>query len=228
MSRSVSFLRRITFKAPPFSTPIWISQANLYEDENRIYAFLTFGSHTDATIERVKIRITPFDENKYGMDPFGIQIQNLGLKAGSNKEHPDPLLLPKGTFAFNFSVVSYGFKKKSKDIEAPSIVTTVASSDGEPATVVEEKPATVVEEKPAEPINEEASETKDVAPSSEGTSNAPAQTPELPKDPNSRSSNNVKPISKMPPFMVALLILLGLAAGFLLLMSGIWGTSVNF
>ena len=220
MSRSVSFLRRITFKAPSFSTPIWISQANLYEDENRIYAFLTFGSRSDSTIERVKIRITPFDENKYGMNPFGIQILNLGLKAGSSKEHPDPLLLPKGTYAFNFSVVSYGFKKKVKDIEAPAITTSVASQD--------DGATTVVEEKSAEPIKEETSETKDVTPSNEGTPNAPAQTPELSKDQNSKSSNKVKPISKMPPFMAAILILLGLAAGFLLLMSGVWGTSLNF
>ena len=214
MSRSVSFLRRITFKSPSSHTPIWIKQADLYEDESRIYAFLTFVNKEKSPIGRVKIRITPFDEGKYGMDPFGIQILNLDLKPGLSKEHPDPLILPKGTYGFNFSIVSYGFKKKALDVDAPAVTAASSAQSENAASASAEAPAV------------SSSET-----SSTGTpdSNAPApETPAASKPAAPKNPNIVKPIGKMPSFLIPVLILLGLTVGFLLFMSGVWGKSLNF
>ncbi len=210
MSRSVSFLRRITFKLPSSHTPVWIRQADLYEDENRIYAFLTFSNQEESPLDRVKIRITPFDEGKYGMDSFGIQILNLDLKPGTSKEHPDPLILPKGTYAFNFSIVSYGFKKKALDVDAPAFDASPAQDEAAPNSV----------EAPSEPAPEASATETLIAPAQEGA--------EVVQENKAKNPNIVKPIGKMPFFMVPLLILLGLASGFLLLMSGVWGKNLNF
>ncbi len=211
MARSVSFLRRITFKSPSSHTPIWIKQADLYEDENRIYAFLTFENQEKSPMERVKIRITPFDEGKYGMDPFGIQILNLGLKPGASKEHPDPLILPKGTYGFNFSIVSYGLKRKALDVNAAAPVDAPAPQD---------KAVSISAEESNEPAQE--------APSGELGPNAPEQVaPKAKKEPVVKNPNRVRPLGKMPALAIALLILLGVAAGFLLLMSGVWGKNIK-
>ena len=199
MSRSVSFLRRITFKMPTAPSPLWIRYADLYEDENRIYAFLTFVSQEKNVIERCKIRITPFDEGKYGMDSFGIQILNLGLKPGATIEHPDPLILPKGTYAFNFSLVSYGFKRKKADVEAPASIASSAepASSGEPVSANEESPSEAAQ---AEPKKEEST----------------------PNEALLKNPNRIRPLGKMPGYLPFVLVALAIIAGFILFMTGIW------
>lgn len=127
MSRSVSFLRRINFTEPSSGSALWIKRADLYEDDSRIYAFLTFSSNGRSNVERCKIRITPFDKDKFGMEPFGVRILSLGLKAGQTKEHPDPLILPKGTYAFNFALLSYSAKKGKESLASPAAASLASS-----------------------------------------------------------------------------------------------------
>lgn len=234
MSRSVSFLRRITFKAPSSHTPIWIKQADLYEDQSRIYAFLTFENKEKSPIERVKIRITPFDEGKFGMDPFGIQILNLSLKPGASKEHRDPLLLPKGTYGFNFSIVSYGLKRKASDVEAPSLSEAPASmkSAASASDDALNDSAFASPEATNEAVSRKGEAPKE--PAQEGLSSEaapklneqPAQ--EAKEEARGKNPNRAKPLGKMPALAIVLLLVLGVAVGYLLFLSGIWGKNLKF
>ena len=201
MSRSVSFLRRINFSKPLGHVALWIESADLYEDENRIYAFLTFSSGVNPTIEKCKIRITPFDKDKYGMDPFLIKISNLDLKKGNGKEHPDPLILPKGTYGFNFSIVSYATKKIEENV--PSVASAPSGLDGDAEPVVPE----------GEPSQEAPKEAAPASPVFE--------TPV-------RNANKAKPIRRFPFYLVIILILLVGAIGCWLFYSGLVGKNFHF
>ncbi len=140
MSESISFLRHIAFKAPVSFTPVWIKAADLYEDDNRIYAFLTIVNDSEKTLDRCRVRITPFDGDKFGLDPFGIQISNLGIKSKSEKEHPSPLILPKGTFGFNYSFISYAFKKGEDQAMPVSTGETVSGENAPTSSAPVEAP----------------------------------------------------------------------------------------
>ena len=243
MSKSVSFLRRITFKAPTARTPLWIKQADLYEDENRIYAFLTFSNSLDVAINKCKIRILPFDKEKYGMDPFGIRILNLGLKGKMSKEHNDPLILPKGTYGFNFSIISYGTKKEEDVVptsaaspsipkqEAP-VSSNVKQAETAPSNAKQETPI-VPNLEGLRPINEGALKNFAENLGGEKKEEAAQKTdaeikPNEPKEISSLSNfNSINPIAKFPALLPTLLALCAIALGVLLYYSAIWGVNLG-
>ena len=214
MSRSVSFLRRINFSKPLGHAALWIESADLYEDENRIYAFLTFSSGVNPTIEKCKIRITPFDKDKFGMDSFGVRILNLNLKGNQKKEHPDPLILPKGTYGFNFSILSYGTKKVEKEV--PPVV-AAAPSPAKPEEA-EAKEAPIESASPV--IAEPSSPSIEEAPKEE-IQETPQPRKENPEDP--RNPNKVSLVKEIPFLAILLLVVMGVIIGYWLFVSGQYG-----
>ncbi len=216
MSRSVSFLRRITFTKPMGHAALWIESADLYEDENRIYAFLTFSSGTNPTIEKCKIRITPFDKDKFGMDSFGVRVLNLSLKGNQKKEHPDPLILPKGTYGFNFSILSYGTKKIEKEV--PPVVPAPPSPVKHEEAEAKEAPIESV----APTIAEPSSPSIEEAPKEEiqGTQQPRKEYPEDPRNPN-----KVSLVKEIPFLAILLLVVMGVIIGYWLFVSGQYGRS---
>ena len=127
MNRHVSFVRHIDFDAN--DRGLALIAADLYADEKRVYAFLTLTNRMNMRANGAVIKIQPFDEMYHPFDEFGVKLTELKLDPGMQGLVQEPLLLPLGTFAFNFSFVSIDYKgmhveaKKEKKPEEPATET---------------------------------------------------------------------------------------------------------
>lgn len=127
MNRHVSFVRHIDFDTN--DRGLALIAADLYADEKRVYAFLTLTNRMNMRANGAVIKIQPFDEMYHPFDEFGVKLTELKLDPGMQGLVQEPLLLPLGTFAFNFSFVSIDYKgmhveaKKEKKPEEPATET---------------------------------------------------------------------------------------------------------
>ena len=110
-----SFVRKVNFRVS--GSGFSLVSAVFYEDDKRVYAFLSFRNNSASHVRGCTLRITPYDADRKPMTGFAARIDDLELPVNREMEYASPLLLPKDAFAFNwnFYEIEYSNPLKVKD-----------------------------------------------------------------------------------------------------------------
>ena len=96
-----SFVRKVNFRVS--GSGFSLVSAVFYEDDKRVYAFLSFRNNSASHVRGCTLRITPYDADRKPMTGFAARIDDLELPVNREIEYASPLLLPKDAFAFNWN-----------------------------------------------------------------------------------------------------------------------------
>lgn len=88
---------------------------DLYEDENRRYAFLTFNNSTIYTVKSFKLKITFFTAEHDGLNTVYFEFDTPYFYSHHNYSPEEPLIFPKNADGFNYEILEV--ETPSKNVE---------------------------------------------------------------------------------------------------------------
>ena len=212
---SASFVRKVNFRVPNNGSGFALVSAVFYEDEKRVYAFLTFRNNSASHVRGCTLRITPYDADRKPMTGFAARIDDLELPVNRELEYASPLLLPKDTFAFNWNFYEIEYSNPLKVKDTGTVVSNAR---------LNQNVGNVSAEAQAEAEYEEANAVEEVAMSSE-LDDVIDKVRQIPFRKIKKKSSSK---SVFAALFIALIVLLGLTAAFIALMCTMGGDFKSF
>lgn len=210
-----SFVRKVNFRVSGNGSGFALVSAVFYEDDKRVYAFLTFRNNSASHVRGCTLRITPYDSDRKPMTGFAARIDDLELPVNRELEYASPLLLPKDAFAFNWNFYEIEYSNPLKVKDTGTVVSNAR---------LNQNVGNVSEEAKAEAEYEEANAPEEVAIPSE-LDDIIDQVRQLPFRKFKKESSSK---SVTAALFIAIIVLLGLASAFIAFMCTMGGTFASF
>lgn len=92
---------------------------DLYEDEHRKYAFLTFNNSTIYTVKSFKVKITFYTMEHIGLNTLYFEFDTPVFYSHHNYSPDEPLVFPKNAEGFNYEILDVDIPSyKTKNVQS--------------------------------------------------------------------------------------------------------------